>query len=91
MLFETSKHIKVFTLHPNPTTGKFVADVLLPETGAIGIKVFNFANNALMARQEDNGATSYSLPMDLSGLPAGIYAVVLETPFGNALRKIILN
>ena len=80
-----------FTLHPNPTTGKFVADIVLPETGTIGIKIFSFANNALMVRQKASGASSYSVPLDLSGLPAGIYAVVLETPFGNALRKVILN
>ena len=68
-----------------------MAEILLPETGAIGLKVFNFANNALMASEKASGAAAYSLPFDLSGLPAGIYAVVLETPFGTALRKIILK
>ena len=87
----TLSHIQNFILHPNPTTGKFVADIVLPETGTIGIKIFSFANNALMVRQKASGASSYSVPLDLSGLPAGIYAVVLETPFGNALRKVILN
>ena len=68
-----------------------MADIILPETGTIALKIFNFANNALMAREKASGGYSYSIPFNLSGLPAGIYAVVLETPFGNALRKVILN
>ncbi|HUH45876.1 MAG TPA: T9SS type A sorting domain-containing protein [Arenibacter sp.] len=83
--------IQDFILHPNPTNGKFVANILLPKTGPIRIKVYNFANNALMAQEKANGNAFYSIPLDLSGRPAGIYAVVLETPFGNALRKIILH
>jgi len=80
-----------FIIYPNPTNGKFTADIGLSERGNISIKIFNFANNALMSSKKDRGASSYTIPFDLSGLPSGVYAVLLETPFGNSLRKVILK
>jgi hypothetical protein len=83
--------IENFIIYPNPTNGEFVSQIVLPEIDPISIKVYNFANNALMASEKAQGASSYSLPFNLSGLPSGVYAVVLETSFGNALRKVILK
>lgn len=54
------------------------------------VKTTNY-NNALMASQKARGASSYTIPFDISGLPSGVYAVLLETPFGNSLRKVILK
>ncbi|MEQ8218107.1 MAG: hypothetical protein RH981_07730 [Arenibacter sp.] len=44
-----------------------------------------------MASEKARGESSYYIPFDISGLPSGVYAVVLETPFGNSLRKVILK
>ncbi len=85
------KLIEDFIIYPNPTSGEFVADITLSERGNISIKIFNFANNALMASEKARGERSYNIPFDISGLPSGVYAVLLETPYGNSLRKVILN
>ncbi|WP_192877626.1 MULTISPECIES: T9SS type A sorting domain-containing protein [Arenibacter] len=85
------KLIQDFIIYPNPTDGKFTADIALSERGNISIKIFNFANNAFMASKKDRGEASYSIPFDISGLPSGVYAVLLETPYGNSLRKVILK
>ncbi|MEG3656464.1 T9SS type A sorting domain-containing protein [Arenibacter palladensis] len=85
------KLIEDFIIYPNPTSGEFVADITLSERGNISIKIFNFANNALMASEKARGEFSYNIPFDISGLPSGVYAVLLETPYGNSLRKVILN
>ncbi|MDO6601340.1 T9SS type A sorting domain-containing protein [Arenibacter palladensis] len=85
------KLIEDFIIYPNPTSGEFVADITLSERGNISIKIFNFANNALMASEKARGERSYNIPFDISGLPSGVYAVLLETPYGNSLRKIILK
>ncbi|NKI28485.1 T9SS type A sorting domain-containing protein [Arenibacter sp. 6A1] len=85
------QQIDDFILYPNPTTGKFTANVSLTEREAISLKVFSFANNAIMASEKARGQQEYSIPFDLSGLPSGVYAVLLETPYANALRKIIIK
>ncbi|MUH38265.1 T9SS C-terminal target domain-containing protein, partial [Zobellia amurskyensis] len=85
------KLIEDFLVYPNPSDGRFTADVTLTEIGDINIRVFSLANNALMASKRDRDALSYSIPFDLSGLPAGVYAVLLETPYGQTLRKVIIK
>ncbi|TQO39252.1 putative secreted protein (Por secretion system target) [Arenibacter algicola] len=85
------KLIEDFIIYPNPTSGEFIADITLSERGNISIKIFNFTNNALMASEKARGESSYTIPFDISGLPSGVYAVLLETPFGNSLRKVILK
>ncbi len=88
---DSRKLVEDFIIYPNPTTGRFTADVSLSERGNISIKIFNFANNAMMASERGTGDTSYSIPFDLSGMPSGVYAVLLETPYGSSLRKIIVR
>ncbi|RAJ13809.1 hypothetical protein [Arenibacter echinorum] len=44
-----------------------------------------------MASKKERGELSYTIPFDISGLPNGVYAVLLETPYGNSLRKVILK
>ena len=83
--------VEDFLVYPNPTDGRFTAEVNLTERGNISIKVFSLANNALMASQKGQGQTAYSIPFDISGLPSGVYAILLETPYGNSLRKIIVR
>jgi|GEM_PF-1609957 len=85
------KLIEDFLVYPNPSNGRFSADVTLTEIGEINIKVFSFANNALIASKRDRGKISYNIPFDLTGLPVGVYAVLLETPYGQTLRKVIIN
>ena len=85
------KQIENFIIYPNPTNGRFTANVSLTERADISIKVFSFANNALIAVERARSETSYSIPFDLSGLPTGVYAVLLETPYGNYLQKVIVN
>jgi len=79
-----------FILAPNPTNGNFTAQVSMSDRGNISIKIFQFASNNLVAEVTDRGSSEYSIPMDISGNPSGLYAVVLETPFGTTLRKLVL-
>ena len=83
------KLVEDFLIYPNPTDGRFTAQVNLSERGNISIKVFSFANNALMASANERGELLYNIPFDLSGFAPGVYAVLLETPYGNTLRKVV--
>ncbi|WP_262893370.1 hypothetical protein [Zobellia nedashkovskayae] len=44
-----------------------------------------------MASVKNRGELSYSVPLDQSVLPAGVYAVLLEIPYGQTLRKVIIK
>ncbi|MEM7486299.1 MAG: hypothetical protein AAF348_13920 [Bacteroidota bacterium] len=83
--------IERFVIYPNPTTGQFYADIGLTENGSVSLKVFGFANNNLILQELMGGGEDYNIPMNIEGLPSGIYVVVLETPMGNSLRKLILR
>jgi hypothetical protein len=85
------KLVENFIVYPNPTTGRFTADVSLTAPGDISIKVFNFANNAMMASERGRGSNTYNIPFDISGMPSGVYAVLLETPYGKSLRKMVVR
>ena len=85
------KVVENFVVFPNPTSGQFNTQINLTERGNVSIRVFSFANNALIASEKARGESSYNISMDISGKPAGVYAIVLETPYGTSLRKIILK
>ena len=61
------------------------------EVGEISLKIFSFANNTMIDHKKGKGKKLYSIPFDLSGTPSGVYAVLLETGYGNALRKVVIK
>ncbi len=85
------KLVEEFVVFPNPTSGKFTANINLTERGEVSVKVFSFANNSMITSKKERGNTTYNIPFDISGMPSGVYAVLLETPFGSSLRKIVIK
>ena len=83
--------VEDFIIYPNPTSGRFTAEISLSERSDITIKLFNFANNTMMAFKSGKGETSYRIPFDISGIASGVYAVLLETAYGTTLRKIVVR
>ncbi len=88
---ETHDKIEAFIVYPNPSNGRFNVDIRLSKPGNIGLRIFGFANNNLIFQTQSGGAGTYDIPINIQGLSAGIYVVILETPYGNALRKLILR
>ncbi|MEP2278222.1 T9SS type A sorting domain-containing protein, partial [Maribacter sp.] len=85
------KVVEEFICYPNPTTGIFSVDVNLTKEGDVSIKIFNMVTNTLIASERERGKTNYTIPFDISGMPTGVYAVVLETPYGTSLQKVIVR
>ncbi len=83
--------IEDFLPYPNPSKGKFTVDITLGDIGKVDIKVFSLTTNRMMAQQQEDGKAKYTIPFDLSRLSTGVYAIVLETPYGKALRKIVVE
>ena len=88
---DTNKKIESFIVYPNPTTGRFNVGIQLGEPSNVSLKIFGLANNSLIGQEQAFGKDEYEIPMDISGLPPGLYVIVLETLLGNSIQKIILN
>ncbi|WP_437395123.1 T9SS type A sorting domain-containing protein [Flagellimonas lutimaris] len=85
---ETIEH---FIIYPNPTNGRLNANIKLGGLSNISLKIFGLANNTLIRQEQAFDKDEYEIPMNITGLPSGLYVIVLETKFGNSIQKIILN
>ncbi len=83
-------NIQEFKAYPNPSAGQFAIKVTLKEEKEISIKVFNLTDNTLLKHISTIGKKEYDIPFTLQ-LASGVYAIVLETPYGNAIRKLIIK
>lgn len=87
---DIAKKIESFIIYPNPTTGRFNVYIQLGEPSSVSLKIFGLASNNLIRQEQAFGQDEYEIPMDISGLPSGLYVIVLETQFGSSIQKIIL-
>ncbi|CAM4172057.1 hypothetical protein ZONE111905_06080 [Zobellia nedashkovskayae] len=93
-LFHSHDHfknsLKTFLYTPTQVMVNSQQTLHLPKK-TVSVKAFSLANNVLMASVKNRGELSYSVPLDQSVLPAGVYAVLLEIPYGQTLRKVIIK
>ncbi len=79
-----------YRLYPNPTSdGRFSVDVTLKEVLPISIKVFDMVNNHQVIYDRQQGSDHYVREYNLSGLPTGMYFVLLETQGQSQVRKLV--
>ncbi|MBC5837501.1 T9SS type A sorting domain-containing protein [Flavobacterium muglaense] len=86
----TTPFIIDFVPHPNPTTGAFTVDIKLQEPAAISLRLYSLNSGQPINDKQVNNANVYSVDYNVN-LPAGIYFLLLETPKGNEIRKIIIK
>ena len=82
--------IEEFLVYPNPTDGKFTVKIALSEAASIALRMFNLTNNQVEMEQRKDGSKEYLVPVEIT-LNTGTYVLVLETPRGDEIRKIIIK
>jgi hypothetical protein len=82
--------IKSFQIAPNPNNGAFYAKIELQEASKIKLRLLNTITGQLMDTREESGSSSYNLPYNLT-LSTGVYVMVLETPKGNMVHKVLIQ
>jgi len=82
--------IKIFTIAPNPNNGQFIVKVTLKEQAKIRLRMYNVLTNVQVSDRQESGSSQYTLPYNVNA-PAGTYFLLLETPKGNIMYKIIIN
>jgi len=84
-----SSFIREFKSYPNPSNGIFQIDVELEVAATVSIKIITLSNEVIHAKVM-SGEDNYSVDYNLSAA-AGTYMVLLETPKGSSIRKIIIE
>lgn len=79
-----------FEVMPNPNEGQFTVQVKLDKQSEIRLRMINIISNQLVSDRKESTATQFNIGYQLN-IPAGTYLLLLETPLGNAIRKIVLN
>jgi hypothetical protein len=82
--------IQQFEVMPNPNSGQFNVRISLDKQAAIRLRMINIISNELVSDRQESPATQFNVGYHLS-VPAGTYLLLLETPMGNPIRKIIIS
>ncbi len=82
--------VKEFSIAPNPNSGQFNVKIVLQEQAKIRLRMMNVSNNTIINDKELSGSSQYIIPYTINAA-AGMYILLLETPKGNQMQKIIIN
>jgi hypothetical protein len=77
-------------LYPNPTSGQFTLDIVLPTTQDISLTVFDYHGKACL-KQNIKSVFDKKVQVDLSKLASGMYFINILTESGVTTKKLILD
>lgn len=82
--------ITTFEILPNPNSGQFNVHITLNKAAGIRLRMFNIISNQLVNDRKESAASEFNLPYQLN-ITSGTYVLLLETPLGTGIRKIIIT
>jgi hypothetical protein len=85
---QASSLISGFTIHPNPSSGRFTIGVQLREAADVAVDIFS-TTGAPWASYQESGSRSYEISAALSA-PTGVYYVVLRAGNEKKVRRIVI-
>ena len=81
--------ITEFTVTPNPSNGNFNAIVKLEESSPIKLRLYALSGQQPLIEKYETNQKSYVVAFN-ANLPAGTYALILETSKQTLVKKIII-
>ena len=82
--------IEEFIVFPNPNGGAFKTKVSLAEDANITIKIIDLLSGATIHERSEKNNRDFLLDYSVTA-PAGVYLILLETPKGTAVRKLVFE
>lgn len=82
--------IQKFEISPNPNTGQFNVRITLDKAAEVRLRLLNIISNQLVNDRKESPATQFNIGYQLN-VTAGTYVLLLETPMGHAIRKIVIS
>jgi len=83
--------VKSFTLHPNPSDGKFDVSIELLEESDIVLSVWSTVVSRMVGRFSDSGSRVYFKSIDIRPLPSGSYLLRLDHRKGESFIRFIVR
>jgi Secretion system C-terminal sorting domain/CARDB len=79
------------SISPNPVAGMAMLTFSMPVEARLGLKVFNVSGRMVEEMPERMvDAGEYALPLDLSGLPNGVYVATIEVEGAPVISKKVM-
>lgn len=82
--------IKEFIVYPNPSDGNFTVKVALSEPSDVSLKLMSMLSAQIASEKRLSNSDRYEETYQLT-VSSGTYILLLETPKGNKIRKVIIN
>lgn len=82
--------IEEFIVFPNPNGGAFKTKISLAEDANITIKIIDLLSGATIHERSEKNNQDFLLEYSVTA-PAGVYLILLETPKGTAVRKLVFE
>ncbi|WP_335966827.1 T9SS type A sorting domain-containing protein [Galbibacter sp. PAP.153] len=82
--------LKKFLVYPNPNDGNFTVKVELSETADVALRLISLLTADVSDTRNMINSNSYSEPYSMA-LASGTYILLLETPKGNEVRRVIIK
>ncbi|PKH51972.1 hypothetical protein CXF68_15315 [Tenacibaculum sp. Bg11-29] len=82
--------IKEFKVYANPNKGNFKVDIVLEKESEVSLRLFSLSANSVVADKRLKGLKEYTANYEMN-LSVGIYVLLLETPKGKRIRKVIIE
>ncbi|WP_299123051.1 T9SS type A sorting domain-containing protein [uncultured Tenacibaculum sp.] len=82
--------IKEFEVYSNPNKGKFKVDVELEKEAEISLRLYSLSANTVIVDKHLKGKKEYTIEYDMN-TSVGVYVLLLETPKGKRIRKVIIK
>jgi len=82
--------IRNFTVAPNPSRGSFRATITLSQSSPVHLRLIDIVSSRIID-QRSLPASEMHLSQYTLAIPAGTYLLLVETPRGNAIHKVIIH
>jgi hypothetical protein len=90
LLHSSGEPSGIVSIEPNPASEKAEIKLNLIEKGRTLLKLSdNIGNNVLFLAEWQNETGEKSIELDISGLSSGLYYLILQTPSGAEVRKMM--
>lgn len=82
--------VQSFGVTPNPSNGEFAVHIVLSDIATIRLRLISVLTDVTLDDRQASGSTRYDLSYHMSNIAKGEYFILLETPKGNSVYKIMI-